>query len=485
MSLEILASIDLKFVKKMWKSIGLSDDECQSEQLELNNMMFNAILKYQEKIGTREMNMKEEVATAINNYAELMQAFGKSQDDVTEAIAASMGSSLMETMTKTASAHGQFQEQHKDKINTLIRLHCDCASLYDRLEIAQEDRGEFAVVGNSDFTDARIQKFRETCGALQSAVDERLRTLQTHRTNIAELSAILEETTPDVDEFNVSKAALTNAVECEAKLATMKAMREDEIAKKKTELVTLWNVLGIRVAEKHAFTKQFKTLGAAVVQAYANEIDRLSQMKQERLPEIVEAQKAKIVELEAEMHLGDDQRQNLDIQCASLTEAYDIFEAKLEVVQRAHVTAKPIVDLITQRVALLTEVEQLAEAARVVEAAIKKKQTVDQKKVNKDEQSRRRIRALLPRLEKKLLILLIEHNVVNESDFLWDGSAYITELEHIKLSDSELRSAKTDPRKKSVCTSRRVSQMSTVSARGPEKSITRRSLQNHRAAANH
>jgi hypothetical protein len=137
--------------------------------------------------------------------------------------------------------------------------------------------------------------------------------------------------------------------------------------------------------------------------------------------------------------------------------------------------------MINQRTELLTEADGLNEAAKRVEEARVRKKEVDQKKLNKDEQARRRIRSKLPRLERKLLLALLEYQTNQEKDFLWDGQPYVEQLTHIKLSDVELRQAKFT-RKKSVPSSRRISQLGVLE--DPSKKSARQSLENRQAGLN-
>jgi hypothetical protein len=50
----------------------------------------------------------------------------------------------------------------------------------------------------------------------------------------------------------------------------------------------------------------------------------------------------------------------------------------------------------------------------------------------KDEQRKRRMRTLLPRLEKKLYLILVEFREVNDRRLEWDAEPYINGLAHIK-----------------------------------------------------
>jgi hypothetical protein len=68
----------------------------------------------------------------------------------------------------------------------------------------------------------------------------------------------------------------------------------------------------------------------------------------------------------------------------------------------------------------------------------------------KGEQRKRRMRALLPRLEKELYLMLVEFREVNGRDFEWDAEPDINRLAHMILSEVKLKAIRARARKRSA-----------------------------------
>lgn len=483
MSLRALDEFDGSMISDIWEKIGYDADEKEEEQKKIDMALIDALLIYQEKLGEAYYGVKSKIDVVCNDYGNLMRAFGHDEAHIEQAIAATQVGSLKEILANATHAFESFKECHKAKIDHIVQLHSECFALYEKLEIPTENRGEFDCLGDSDYTDARIERFAQELGRLHMALNERKKKLKELQDESDKLSKHLEIEFTPMNDDDVSSANMRQAEEALNGFNKMKAMREEAIEKKKAEITKLWNILDVPTAQRRKFTAKFKTIGASVIQAYTDEIEKLCAKRQENLPDIVKQQMEKIQDLEKQMHTPPEACETLEFDESDLNKVYEVLDEKLDRVQKRYTAMKPFLELIEQRKELMDETKKLDDRAKKVELLIKKKKDVDQKQITKDEQARRRIKSVLPRLEKKLLIMLIEYKTANGSDFMWDGAEYITQLEHIKLSDSELRQAQGgSARKKSLGTGRRTSQMSAVSAvtKGP----VRRSLENNRVAVN-
>jgi hypothetical protein len=68
----------------------------------------------------------------------------------------------------------------------------------------------------------------------------------------------------------------------------------------------------------------------------------------------------------------------------------------------------------------------------------------------KAEQRKCRMRVLLPRLEKKLYLMLVGFREVNGRDLEWNAEPCINGLAHIILSDVELKAIRAKARRRST-----------------------------------
>jgi Ca2+-binding EF-hand superfamily protein len=478
--LSSLCEFDGSSLIALWHSIGLSDEEQEKEKLKLNDLIRATITSFQAPFSQTEEDLKCKIQTTSDAFQKLKKAFGIP----CEALLTDLPeSNLRSHLSQITSEYESFKASHQECIEKFSSLQSEVSALFSKLEIPEEDRGEFGKVDCDDYTVGRLQRFTETSRLLQEQVQTRQEELTKRHSSIQELAGKLEVSVPDYvtiafQASDISTETMKKVVECEANLIATKQLREAEINRRKTSLTRLWDALKVPQSERQEFLAKQSTIGETALDAYANAIGRLKTQREEHLPEIIRAQLSEINRIESELHRTLTQ---IVIEGQDANTVYDTLENVLDTLNAEYIELRPFVEMINQRTELLSEADELNEAAKKLEEARAKKKEIDQKKLNKDEQARRRIRSLLPRLEKKLLLSLLEYQVNQEKDFLWDGQPYVEQLGHIKLSDIELRQAKFT-RKKSVSSSRRISQLGPVE--DVAKKNSRRSLENRQAPLN-
>lgn len=164
-----------------------------------------------------------------------------------------------------------------------------------------------------------------------------------------------------------------------------------------------------------------------------------------------------------EILVDPDERTEIEIRTEDteqdrLINYFNNLDTELLHLKRVHLVAQPIIDLIQQREEVIEEFNSAKAAVEGDEAQAGKGQKKGKRAEKKPdpqqllhiEKVSRRYKSVLPRIEKKLKLLLIEFKEQNEEDFIWNSKPIIESLEHVKLSNSEVHQAKTAWRKKSV-----------------------------------
>ena len=240
----------------------------------------------------------------------------------------------------------------------------------------------------------------------------------------------------------------------------------------------LWDLLNISTKERTRFLHSHSTLSNEDIESCINERKRLWELRNQKLPELIISLKEQISIIADYLQMAENSIPVFDE--TDLEKAFKLYEDELQKLEDEKKKMSPYIDLILKREELLAEMEELTkEAKRAAKLEVKGK-LVDQKKQNKDEQTRRRIRSILPRLEKNLLLMLMEYKEDNSVEFLWKGEPYIQNLSHIRLSDVEIsRAKKKNIRKKSMQPKKEV-----INLIG-EKGYPRRFSENNRMLANY
>lgn len=495
MSLDEVAEYDTSSIINTWQEIGYSQEEQEEEQGKFNDELIKAIKSYQEMLENVRDSMKEQIVETYESFSKLVKSFGKTENELHTILSCLKDDmKLKEKLEVINSKFTEFKQSHQHIIDKFENLHSECSQLFERLEIDAENRGEFSELDVDDYTNAKMEKYEEKLKNLKSEIENRERIMKNFFKESTAISNRLQVEMPQsiVDLYNSQKItdeALKEAEDYVKELIEKKEQREAELSKKLITLQKLWAILDVKTSERQKFINSFKTIGDSVVEAYDKEAESLRERREEKLPEIVENQKKQIKELEATLHLTDDQIKEIQTEGKNLNEVYDLLDERIEELTKEYNEVKIIIESINQREELIKERDDLDEAARKQEEKLKKKKShqppVDQKQAAKDEQARRRIKSLLPRIEKKLYISLIEYQTLRGEDFLWDGKEYIHNVENIKLSSSELAKAKGVGKKK-CASSRRTSHFPEVTskplmapaAEKGKKKVSRRSLEN-------
>jgi hypothetical protein len=261
---------------------------------------------------------------------------------------------------------------------------------------------------------------------------------------IAIFSAELEVEIPNaiVNIFatnSLNHSSISEVTEYSQRLQTLREERIEQISGMAAEIMKLWCVLGVDPQHQQEFLQAHSTVSTSVVEACMKEIQRLNELQAERLPLLIKDQVLQIRQYRSTLHILGSERQNE----GELREIFETNKEELKNLAALHHKMEPFLELIQQREQMLLEVQtQKPEQPKITG---KKSERVDPK----EEQRKRRLKALLPRLERKLMTMLIEFREVNGFDLEWDNEPYIGTLSHVILSDMEVKAIRGKARKKS------------------------------------
>jgi hypothetical protein len=216
-------------------------------------------------------------------------------------------------------------------------------------------------------------------------------------------------------------------------LQTLKDVRFDQITRMATEITRLWCLLDVGEDAREQFLRAHSTLSAAVIESWAKEIKRLMFLRAQRLPALIPEKDVRIEQLLSMLHVI-----RLQAECGDDFQAiFDRNKEELKDLTELHRKMESFLELIGQKEEMLREL-------RTAKAEPGKKPDP------KNEQKKRKMRALLPRLEKKLYLMLVKFREVNGRDFEWDAEPYINGLAHIILSEVELKAIRARAKKRGL-----------------------------------
>ncbi|KAK8894727.1 carboxypeptidase C prc1 [Tritrichomonas musculus] len=468
-------------LQTIWVSMGLGEEEISKEKRDLEQEISKVFSNFVNSTSDRLHMMEQEIEDTLNAHAKLLRSFNHSEEEVNAVLNTQLEGTLKRRLQIVKDNYDKFHIKCEKQIMMFSSIQKQLDSLFEQLEIT--DKGEFSEVGDFDFSDERLEKYQKKLKDVKFEVKSRSDTMKQKKASVNKLLKELGETTPSdiLLIFDTNSISDSSFKEVNAFIQDLEKEKDQRIFKMKeiaNEITRLWDLLRVSNRERQEFLQAHSTISNNEISSCISERDRLRELRNQRLPELIEKLKEQIAEIFEYLQMAESSIPAFDE--TDPEKAFKLYEDELQKLENEKRKMSPYIDLITKREELLAEMVVLEKEAKKAAKLEGKGKPVDQKKQNRDEQARRRIRSLLPRLEKSLLIMLMEYKEDNfQNDFLWKGEPYIQKLSHIILSDVEInRAKKKNSRKKSMQPKKEV-----IGLIG-EKGVSRRFSENNRMLVN-
>jgi hypothetical protein len=157
------------------------------------------------------------------------------------------------------------------------------------------------------------------------------------------------------------------------------------------------------------------------------EIARLTRLRDEKVLELIAAQRAEVRELWELMHIAADSRPQFGPESQDAVEEFNFLEQEIMRLKKMLVEFRPIMEAVNQREEIVKEYNDMLGQMQDRNRLMSRGRGCAQQRM-REEKARRRYHVLLPKLEKKLYKLLAEYRTTRGTDFEWDGKPYLDTL---------------------------------------------------------
>lgn len=423
-------------IVSLWDKIGFDETERESERGKLHEKLVQVFQEYLDSGNSLCKFMETEIESIMSKHRSLLHAFKD-----TETVERASDQSLKVQLQKATENYQIYLAKCQPTIDQYNEIERNLVTLLetmgmDSLHITQEA---------PDYSEENIAKRRSLLASTQKIFEERSSQFRDIKASITAISSDLAETIPSNVESALSSGSLSDetikiAIDYESKLSSLKRARLSEMGSVAQKITRLWEVLAIDQSERMKFLESHNTLSMEALEACKREYARLTEQRDARLQDLIERQKEEVAALREYLQI---ELESAAVDESDLRAVFDRNEEEIVKLADMKKRMSPIIDVVLQREEMNREFEELQ---RVIAKEAQAK-VPDTKKMNRDEQAKRRVKSLLPRLEKKLLIMLLEYKFANEEDFVWKGEVYADKLAHIKISETELKNARKKSRK--------------------------------------
>lgn len=451
---------------RMWRAMGLTEADKQEEIQRLEERLVESYRSYIAEVAQVFEETRNELRQCQAEYKSRQRVFG----DLDHELPINSQLPLRDQIALTKQATEDLVHVYDERMEQFEDAHEELLELFDELGV--EDRGEFAEVGTEDLSVERLQRFRAMIKTLSSDRDKRLEVFESLRTRIEDLlNEMKEDVSDDVREVlntgkitNDSIKTLNETLDVLEELKTERVAEMDELNE---EIERLYTALAVDPSDR--MQKPTQPTRAAL-EMLKSEVEFMQEQKETRLPQVIKGLNAEIAKICEQMKIPARMRPKFKMNKGTPEEEATFLREQLDQLRQKQISAQPIMTIISQ-------IEACKQILSGQAPATGEKGRPNNRRFLEDEREKKKAKEQLPKLERKLLALLVEFKEKNGYDFEFNGVNYSKEyhLDAAKESTATAATAARRPQHKETLGQQLLMQMINESkAAGNKELVARR-----------
>lgn len=425
-------SVDPELVP-LWDQLGLSEDERSAEISRLNQLLQAT----REEPVESARNLRNELVSKINElrakHIKLLECLGRPAEEIQKVQEQGKTGTFRARLKEVEDSYNEFEPIYNEKLNSLREIWSKIENLWDQLEYCAMEREECGTFDEIDISETQEKRYLEIHSSLEKKALLNKQNFCDLKAKIEKLAGELGETfDPEFKEFidslPVAPSAYGRAAEKLNEFTTMKQKRIAEITELSLEISHRWELLRTPKSEKEKFIADHALMSQQNIDEFRQEIARLEDLIVERLSDLIVQVRDDIKQICESLHNMDPMTAEVLALDTDDMETFKKLDSELLKMKQELIICEPILDSIGKRNEILKEYNQ-----------IMKERNPDKTQLDR---IKRRKQVMLPKVEKKLVIQLMEYKRTKGEDFIWDGEILINQLSHVQLAATDLNSLK-------------------------------------------
>ena len=395
-------------LERMWRAIGLSKTDRETEIEKLEDRLIECYKAFVSEVTALFEEKREELRRHQEEYRERQQVFG----DKEHPLPVNTSLPFQEQIELTKDAMENLLHAYDERLEEFEKVHGVLSRLFDELGV--ENRGEFAEIGTEDLSLERLKRFNDMVKSLQEDKGKRFGLFESLRKRIEELlDELNEDVSAEVREILDTKTITNESIQLLHDtvdlLEDMRKQRLAEMDDLNEKIEGMYSSLAVDPSDRMQ-----KPMGCTqeALELMKSEVEFLSEQKETRLPQVIRGLNSEIVKLCEQQKIPARMWPRYQGSKDDPEEEAVWLRKQLDRLQQRQIAAKPILTLISQIEALKEVIEGKNLAGR------------SGRKFLEEERERKKAMEQLPRLEKKLLELLVDFKDKNGYDFEFNGINY-------------------------------------------------------------
>ena len=449
-------------LERLWNQLGV-DARTRNDQISEIQKQCEKI--YNDNIKSLEeqcKNTKAQIIQLQNKHKQAMAAYGIPEKEIYSSFKPLEDNNLLAQLAASEKEYNQFRIKITEQIQKIENFVLICKESFDALETPLKDRGEFANVGETDFTRERIERFRIKVEELHKEIAARANQINHTKQKIREiLNEISDYSTESIENLlkkdDVSNSYIKALDELEKNVTKEKDTRLQQLNDLALDITNSWDTLNTPQEERDNFIRQYSDLSRRTLDACNEEIKRLKEKENEILPKLIEGKRKELANLYETLHVSLESRSHFDKESCKedddiLHKEYQFLSDEIIKLKKFQDKFHPILVEIAKRETILSDYEYVCSIQNDPKRLTSRGPGMAQQ-LMKEEKARQRYKFTLPHVEQKLYQLLNDYFKENNKHFEWDGQPYIERLSQDNIAKSNSardssRKAKTLPKTK-------------------------------------
>ncbi|KAN0028362.1 hypothetical protein ACTFIV_010204 [Dictyostelium citrinum] len=356
-------------IRAIWDEIG-TDEAYRKNKIDVASQKiieyYNSFLKNEEKY---KEDIIKDIISGLESLCSMSTELGETVNDNHQALSSM---TLFQRLEYIEIEKSKLRKRTEDRMAIIEELEAgidDYSKEMELKDLHQSYMDESAMQGN-DYSMDRISSLDRKLKTLKTQRDELFLEVQKISNDIVQLweelrvspdteleKSILLMTQSTIDKMSpisLGQATLTVLEQKRDRLHTIKAEHEEMVCKYATQITLLWDKLEIPIEERESFFAKTAGLGSDVIEACREELERVEEIRNNCLSDLIKKVVEKIQTFYNHLHLPIEKLQklvidnNLDMNKDS-EELLELYELELTRVGKLYEISKPLLLLIEKR----------------------------------------------------------------------------------------------------------------------------------------
>lgn len=284
-------------LNSLWDEIGYTQEEKDEGMRKINAEIEKVRSKFIESTLIQCQKVLEDTEQIRSKHISMLKAINASEDSIREVKESGRKGTIKEKHDEVKSNFNEFSKIYNQKYKEFENLQKQIDNCFKALGVTDSSqKGEFNEIGEDDLTPGRLRRYEEKISQLSSEVDSRLIQFNSYKKKILSMNYDLQEDLPQEINYIFDKQVYSDKVLEELKeyliyLKNLLNTRSQYVSEMAVEINRLWDLLSVDEPTRREFLASHNTLSQRNVQDCIDEAERLTKIRNQKLPEIIEKMK--------------------------------------------------------------------------------------------------------------------------------------------------------------------------------------------------